>query len=108
MRMPEPIPFGLTSLRAMIRATVRASLLKVPSGGNVETVFTSPTQRWLCFAFFMSALTNADVSLRGPIESPNQLFFLQTICRAQAKHVWEFHLSVLCERDSVSRYSQVG
>jgi hypothetical protein len=42
--MPEPIPLGLTFLLAMIRATVSASFVKVPFGGNVETVVTSRTQ----------------------------------------------------------------
>ena len=36
---------GLTSFRAMISAMVSASLVKVPSGGNVETVLTPATQR---------------------------------------------------------------
>jgi hypothetical protein len=40
MRMPEPMPLGLTRGLAMIRAMVRASLVKSPSGGKVETVFT--------------------------------------------------------------------
>ena len=43
MRMPEPIPPGLTLFRAMIRATLSASLANVPSGGKVETVFTFET-----------------------------------------------------------------
>src|SRR5207245_2639630 len=40
MRMPEPMPWGLTFLLAIMRAMVLASLVKVPSGGKVETVFT--------------------------------------------------------------------
>src|SRR5438105_11359548 len=46
MRMPEPIPLGLTFLLAMILATVFASLLKVPSGGKVDTVLTLWLQRF--------------------------------------------------------------
>jgi hypothetical protein len=40
MRMPEPMPRGLTFLLAITLATVSASLVKVPSGGKVETVLT--------------------------------------------------------------------
>ena len=47
IRMADPIPLGLTFLVAMMRAIVSASFVKVPSGGNVETVFTSRTQRLL-------------------------------------------------------------
>src|SRR5687767_872178 len=62
IRMPDPIPFGLTFLLAMILATDLASFLKVPSGGKVDTVFTPLTQRllapflWLFLAaFFLPA-----------------------------------------------------
>src|SRR5437899_2614967 len=50
MRMPEPMPLGLIFLLAMILATVGASLVKVPAGGKVETVFT------LCDHFFLLAI----------------------------------------------------
>jgi hypothetical protein len=33
MRIPEPIPLGLTFLLAIVRAIVSASFVKVPSGG---------------------------------------------------------------------------
>src|SRR5262249_44639142 len=42
IRTPEPMPFGLTDRRAMVRAIVAASLVKRPSGGLVDTVFTFP------------------------------------------------------------------
>jgi hypothetical protein len=45
MRMPEPMPFGLTRFVAITRAIVSASFAKRPAGGKVETVFTSRTQR---------------------------------------------------------------
>src|SRR5262245_657367 len=38
MRMPEPIPLGLTLLDAIFLAIVSASLVNSPGGGNVETV----------------------------------------------------------------------
>jgi hypothetical protein len=37
IRMPEPIPFGLTFLLAMVRATVSASWLNVSRWGNSGT-----------------------------------------------------------------------
>src|SRR5437016_4875476 len=46
--MPEPMPFGLTFLVAMIRATVLASFMNVPSGGKVETVCTLWDHFLLC------------------------------------------------------------
>src|SRR5437773_1269399 len=51
MRIPEPIPRGLTFLLAMVLAMLLASLVNAPAGGNVETVFTAPDQR-LVVAFF--------------------------------------------------------
>ena len=51
MRIPEPIPFGLTFLVAMTRAMVSASFAKIPSGGKVETDFTSWIQRPFCAVF---------------------------------------------------------
>jgi hypothetical protein len=42
---PEVIPAGLTRLDARLRAMVRASLVKSPGGGAVETVVTVWTQR---------------------------------------------------------------
>ena len=42
--MPEPIPLGLTFLSARMSAISRGFFVKVPSGGNVETVFTVLTQ----------------------------------------------------------------
>ena len=45
MRRPEPGPLGLTRLLAMVRAIVRASLVKRPGGGRVETVLTLDDQR---------------------------------------------------------------
>jgi hypothetical protein len=47
--MPDPGPLGLTFLVAMTRAMVRASLVNNPSGGEVETVFTSCDQRFFGF-----------------------------------------------------------
>jgi hypothetical protein len=38
MRMPEPIPFGMTRLLAAHRATAAAFLVKRLAGGKVETV----------------------------------------------------------------------
>src|SRR2546429_2108745 len=46
MRMPEPIPLGLTFLLAMVRAMVSASFVNRLLGGEVETVFTPRTH---CF-----------------------------------------------------------
>jgi hypothetical protein len=40
MRIADPGPLRLTFLLAMIRAIVVASSVKVPSGGNVDTVLT--------------------------------------------------------------------
>ena len=50
MRMPEPMPLGLTFLLDITLAIVAASLVKVPSGGKVETVFTFWTH------FFLAAM----------------------------------------------------
>src|SRR5438105_4645273 len=59
MRMPEPMPFGLTFLLAMPLAMVLASLVNRLAGGKVETVFT------LCDHFFGLAMT---VSCRANLE----------------------------------------
>jgi hypothetical protein len=40
MRMADPRPFGETSSRAIVRAISAADLVKIPDGGNVETVLT--------------------------------------------------------------------
>jgi hypothetical protein len=40
MRIPEPIPLGLTFLLAIMRAIESASFVKVPFGGKVDTVLT--------------------------------------------------------------------
>jgi hypothetical protein len=52
MRMPDPIPFGLTRLLAIVRAIVRASLLNSPGGGAVETMLT------LCDHFRFVVMSN--------------------------------------------------
>jgi hypothetical protein len=44
MRSPEVGPFGLTRADRSARAIVRASLVKSPAGGAVETVVTVRTQ----------------------------------------------------------------
>jgi hypothetical protein len=56
MRIPDPIPFGLTFLLAMTLATVSASWLKVSRGGKVETVFTRATHRLLAVGFLLRGL----------------------------------------------------
>jgi hypothetical protein len=56
MRIPEPIPFGLTFLLAMTRAIVGAFLENVPSGGKVDTVLTLRTHRLLSFRLFVLLL----------------------------------------------------
>src|SRR5262245_41508739 len=38
IRIPEPIPLGLTFFEAMVLAMVSPSLVNRPFGGNVETV----------------------------------------------------------------------
>ncbi len=43
MRMPEPGPLGETFLEAKLRAIAAALLVKSPSGGWVESVFTLAT-----------------------------------------------------------------
>jgi hypothetical protein len=43
MRIPEPIPLGLTFLLAIARAIVRASLVNRPSAGKVDSVLTFRT-----------------------------------------------------------------
>src|SRR5262245_9367149 len=49
MRIPDPIPFGLTFLLARLRAIDSAFFVNSPSGGNVETVLT-PCTHFFCFA----------------------------------------------------------
>jgi hypothetical protein len=58
IRIPEPIPLGLTLVLAIVRAIDSASLVKVPSGGKVETVYTPRTQRFLS-AFFSAIIPPA-------------------------------------------------
>ena len=45
IRMPEPSPFGDTSLRAIVRAISLANFVNVPGGGAVESVATFLTHR---------------------------------------------------------------
>jgi hypothetical protein len=45
IRSPDVTPFGLTRREASTRAIVRASRVKSPGGGAVETVVTVWTQR---------------------------------------------------------------
>lgn len=47
MRMPEPIPLGLTFLEAICRAIVSASFVNMPFLGKVDSVVTLLTQRFL-------------------------------------------------------------
>src|SRR5438094_500770 len=47
MRIPEPRPFGETSLRAIVLAIWAADPLKVRGGGWVESVVTRLTQRFV-------------------------------------------------------------
>ncbi|HEY3242572.1 MAG TPA: hypothetical protein VGM03_04395 [Phycisphaerae bacterium] len=58
--MPDPIPFGLTRLLAIVRAIVRASLLNSPGGGAVETVVTS------CDHFRFAAMFVTHTMLAAP------------------------------------------
>jgi len=51
MRMPEPIPLGLTFLLAIVLAIVSASLVNKSLGGLVETVLTSRDH------FFLAAIS---------------------------------------------------
>jgi len=78
MRMPEPIPLGLTFLLPITRAMVRAPLVNRSLGGNVETVFTPRTQ---CFfsAMAPSCRSAPAVAIRpgprrlvGPGEVPSR------------------------------------
>ena len=47
MRMPEPTPFGETSLRAIVRAICSAEPMNVRAGGCVASVVTCRTQRFV-------------------------------------------------------------
>ena len=47
IRMPEPIPLGLTFFEAICRAIVSASLVNIPFFGNVDSVLTFLTHRFL-------------------------------------------------------------
>jgi hypothetical protein len=47
IRMPEPIPLGLTFFEAICRAIVSASLVNMPFLGNVDSVVTLLTHRFL-------------------------------------------------------------
>jgi hypothetical protein len=49
--MPDAGPFGDTFFEANERAIVSAFLVKSPSGGYVETVFTPATHRRVFFFF---------------------------------------------------------
>ena len=53
MRMPDPIPLGLTRRVAMVRAIVSASLVKRLFGAWVEAVFTSRNQRLVLLCLVM-------------------------------------------------------
>jgi len=65
MRIPEPMPFGLTSLLAIRLAMVSASLVKSNLGGKVETVFTFCTHRFRPSFFFTMSFTLQAALVRG-------------------------------------------
>jgi hypothetical protein len=54
IRMPDPIPFGDTSLRAIFLAMSLADPVNVPGGGCVESVVTLRTQ-FFAARFFVTA-----------------------------------------------------
>jgi hypothetical protein len=56
IRMPEPIPFGLTLFEAMCRAIVSASLVNTPFLGKVDSVVTFLTHRFFPFRDGISTL----------------------------------------------------
>jgi hypothetical protein len=86
MRIPDPIPFGLTFLLAIALATVLASLVNKPGGGKVETVFTWCDQR-LDFSsvFFLLAI---DYSPDSPMPTGCGMPF----GRRLSQHFGEFKL----------------
>jgi hypothetical protein len=47
IRMPEPIPLGLTFFEAICRAIVSASFVNMPFFGKVDSVVTFLTHRFL-------------------------------------------------------------
>jgi len=47
IRMPEPIPLGLTFFEAICRAIVSASFVNMPFSGKVDSVVTFLTHRSL-------------------------------------------------------------
>jgi len=51
MRMPEAGPLGETFYEARLLAIAEALLVKRPSGGKVETVFTLATHRCVDWLF---------------------------------------------------------
>lgn len=64
--MPDPGPFGDTRFEASDLAIVAASLVKRPSGGWVESVFTFATQRFVFRAlFFWAGMQNGPRQLAG-------------------------------------------
>src|SRR2546430_15448445 len=69
MRMPEPMPLGLTFLLAMARAMVCASFVNKPLGGNVETVFTSRTHRFFSTMVASSLLDPDGLDVDEPAEA---------------------------------------
>ena len=55
IRIPEPRPFGETSLRAIVRAICSADPVNVRVGGCVESVVTRLTQRFEARFFVMAS-----------------------------------------------------
>src|SRR5882672_4808460 len=69
MRMPEPIPLGLTFLLPKERAMEAASLVNTWRGGKVETLVTVCTQRFLPGSFLPLDFMKRPVLLGSILES---------------------------------------
>jgi hypothetical protein len=56
IRMPEPMPFGLTFFEAICLATVSASLVNTPFSGKVDDVATLLTQCFFALEGFFDGI----------------------------------------------------
>src|SRR5438132_6128771 len=93
MRIPEPTPLGLTFLLAMMRATALASLVKVPSGGNVETVLILCDH--LRFVFFL-AMAKSGIGSRRQLG--NRRHILEGAGKADVLALLDWMLAVRLQR----------
>ena len=91
IRIPEPTPLGLTFFEAICRAIVSASLVNMPFLGNVDSVVTFLTHRFLLLPAFLDDGGIKDVRVQN-------IKTLETNCTLVADYPIHSCSMVLCDQ----------